>query len=175
MASQRIVFLDLEETCIDTWHEARLLPNNLRKIRSILRPDDVLGLMSWAVHNSQDLEEFNNVMRQPIESRIGHAFDSSLVLDMHGFHRLLVAHTGKRLERSDMFDLFDKQQILMLLARSRLWSNTEIVLIDDTVDPDMHLAIPRNGNSVLMLNIHTSVFDSVQTQTFLNTTSCATS
>ncbi len=70
----RHLFLDLEDTVIDSvdggWHTWKLL--DLRRIKRFIRDwqPSALHVFSFAIHNQQELEAFNRIMRSPLEKAL---------------------------------------------------------------------------------------------------------
>lgn len=156
-----VVFVDLEETLVDVWHEGNFLEVGLRRTRKLL--DDLmldsgvkpqLGLMSWAVWDSKDLVDFNRRFRGVLESELRTKFAMEHTLSMDDWSHLVLTETKKRLSRQDMFDMFGKEEVLSRLVRSKHFLNTKVFLVDDRVSHNLHVECPEFASSVTFLNVN---------------------
>ncbi len=150
-----LVLLDLEETLIQSWHEPYFLPGRIAKIRDFLErhPGSELGLMSWAVYHDEDLAVFHTTLRADLESMLGQAFDARWVLHMGGWADEVFRWARKRLTRDDLFDLFGKDQVFLLLARRQPeWQGRHVVLFDDAFE-DLVLEIPGTQTTAQIINV----------------------
>lgn len=151
------VFLDLEETCIDSWESKLLLLKKLDAIEEFLNgkeirvpgkkgaPDVVspatpklnlhLGLMSWAVWNEDDKHAFNRNLRPHLESLLKRKFDDRYVWSMDDWAKQALLHCKKKLTREDLFDCFGKPELLFMLSRAHPdFYDSIIFLIDDAYE-----------------------------------------
>lgn len=130
-----LLLLDLEETVIDNWHTARLLPENIETIKECFGdcPDTLhVGLMSWAVWDAKDLETFNTDIRPRLEEQLGMKFSDDWVFSMDDWAEFTFWATGKRISRDDFFDMFNKEHVLFALRNCERMPNITF-LVDDTV------------------------------------------
>jgi len=150
-----VVLLDLEETLIDIWDEGNFLDVGLDRTKKFLdelvldggvRPR--LGLMSWAVYNTLDKEEFNRRFRPTIEERLGMKFAEELILTEPNW----ALRCGRIDEDEDAQPR--KEEVLFWLANSRYFMNTQVFLIDDRVSHRCRIECPEWGSSVTFLNIN---------------------
>lgn len=150
-----LVFLDLEATVLDDWHSAMLLPHNLSKVSKLLAtPYDKVGLMSWAVWDKKDKHTFNTEMRERLELGMMHQFDDTFVWDMQDWSDEFFKHSGKKVSRSDMFELFGKQELLFAMSRCHpLFRDQNVFLVDDRVEHELSWHSAKNNCSVKMLDI----------------------
>lgn len=157
---ETIVFLDLEETVIDTWHEGNFLEVGLSRTRKFLNRlkkdgfDVKIGLMSWAVWNEEDKLKFNKVFREVLEAELDHKFDDKMVWSMDDWAGQIFKACGKKISRQDIFDLFGKEEILFRLCRDHHWANTRLFLVDDRVSHGMSVVCHENNCHVFFLNIN---------------------
>lgn len=136
-----LIFLDLEEVCIDSWASGTLLLHHLERIKLYLDrqfaedPHGVrIGLMSWAVSDHHDKITFNKDLRWRIEQHIGTTFQDRLVWSMDEWAQVTLLNTGLKLDREDLFDFCRKEDVLFKMARKGdLFRNRRVVLIDDAV------------------------------------------
>ena len=147
-----IVLLDLEETVIDSWEKRNALPANLEKIKHFLNDNDKLGLMSWAVWDAKDKEDFQKNLQLGLEQALEHPFTQELIFSMHDFSDVILKKKRKWVSRDDMFDLFGKEECLLQMLRLEQFTAPNIYLIDDCVDHKMTFL--RNNQSVTFLNIN---------------------
>ena len=71
----RFVFIDLEETIIDSWSSRLLI--NVEKIRRVIDPTDKLGVFSFAIWTDSDHREFKNNIRPTLERVLGNAIETT--------------------------------------------------------------------------------------------------
>lgn len=158
-----LVFLDLEETVIASWDDQTLLPGRIAHIKEFLdgatAHDGVeIGLASWAVWNDRDKSQFNNNLREDLENALGHKFDDRFVWSMDDWAKELFVHTGKLMERSELFDIFGKEEVLIKMARCHpLFSDKNVLLFDDRVEHNLHIVSPNNRSQLLFVNILQSI------------------
>ena len=150
-----IVLLDLEETVIDSWEKRNALPENLDKIRRFLKSNDRLGLMSWAVWDTKDKNDFQQNLQLGIEQALEHSFEKELIFSMHDFSDVILKKKRKWVSRDDMFDLFGKEECLLQMLRLEQFNDWDIYLIDDCVDHN--LTFSRNHQCIRFLNINKMV------------------
>lgn len=136
--TQNLVFLDLEETLIDSWDEGNTLLFNVEKVKSLLTnvgaSTVTLGLMSWAVWDSKDKFTFNEKFRKPLEDALGFQFDTNFVWSMEDWQHEASKATGKFLTKEDLFDVCGKQELLFLMRNCKKFTNKHVHLVDDKVD-----------------------------------------
>lgn len=148
----RIVLLDLEGTVMDTWFKPDAIPEHLERIAAFLRPDDKLGLMSWAVWDDADRQKFQERFQLGIEEAIKHSFQQDLIFTMMDFSDIILKRRMKWVSKEDMFDLFGKEECLLQLLRlGHFPDNSEVILIDDVVDHDM--TFTKGNRSVRFINV----------------------
>lgn len=150
-----LVLADLEETLIQEWSNPLLIPGRISIIRDHLQqhPTAQLGLMSWAVWDSRDLDIFNRTLRPILEQELGHNFDERWTLSMDEWGQEMFTHARKRLDRDEMFDLFGKEDVFLILARRHPeWLGRQIFLFDDAV-PNAKFSILDKGTHAHMVNI----------------------
>lgn len=161
MHGSPLVFLDLEETLIDNWEEMNLNLRGLRRTKAFLnelmmdsgmRP--TVGLMSWAVWDARDLSVFETKLRPFLEAELGFKFDNAFLWSMDEWCKQLFVSSRKKLERSDLFDIFGKEETLFRMSRfHQLFANREVFLVDDTVSHWLQVEVPKNGCIVTLLNV----------------------
>lgn len=150
-----LVLADLEETLIKDWSEPVVLPARVEIIKNHLlhNPQAELGLMSWAVWDSRDLDVFNRTLRTEIEERLEHRFCERWMLSMDGWAQEMMVHGRKRLDRDEMFDLFGKEDVFLIMARRHPeWAGREVFLFDDAV-PHSTFSLPSINTIAHMVNI----------------------
>lgn len=153
-----LIFLDLEETVIDDWENAFLLPHNIDKIKRNFVNDwnksNVFGLMSWAVQNEDDKAKFNKQIRDRLEINLGVKFNDNFVWSMDDWARQLFLCTGKLIDKTDIFEMFGKQELLFLLSRKHLhFKDQNVLLIDDRVEHDLSWQSVENNSFVRIVDI----------------------
>ena len=150
-----LVLADLEETLIKDWTDPVFLPARLEIIKNHLanNPHAQLGLMSWAVWDSRDLDVFNRTLRTELEEQLGHRFSEQWMLSMDGWAQEMMIHGRKHVHRDEMFDLFGKEDVFLMMARRHPeWLGQEIFLFDDAV-PQSTFSLASRGTVAHMVNI----------------------
>ena len=159
---QTTVFLDLEETLLDTWQDGNLLEVGLHRTRELLkrvRSTDNrvrVGLMSWAVWDQKDKDDFNSRFRPFLEAELRTNFDDRLVWSMDNWAERVFKFGKKKLDRQDLFDMFQKEEVLFKLARCAdpEFRNTAVFLVDDRVSHGLIVRVPEHECSVQLLNVN---------------------
>lgn len=157
-----LVFLDLEETLVDNWNDGNLLEVGLHRTREFLKelkevgaPPAVVGLMSWAVWNSDDKVDFDKRFRPFLEAELRVKFDPQFFWSMDDWCTELLKHAKKKLDRADLFDMFGKEEVLMRLARCHpAFRDREVFLVDDRVNHELVCHVPQTGCLVTLLNVN---------------------
>jgi hypothetical protein len=150
-----LVLLDLEETLIQSWFEPWFLPQRIAKIRAFLEehPGAEMGLMSWAVYHDEDMVTFRRTLQQDLEAQLGQAFEERWLLHMGDWANEVFQWARKKLSREDLFDLFGKDQVFLLLARKQPeWQGRLVVLFDDAFE-DLTLQVPDQQTEARIINI----------------------
>lgn len=145
MNNKLFIFLDLEQTLIDSWETMDFLFNRASIIKNAIdlmgemAPDKeiVLGLMSWAVWNQGDLEKFNKMLRKPLEDFFERPI--SIAWTMEDWFAASV-NAGSRINsnKDDFFEAFTKEDVLFKMRNHAMFKDQALVLFDDAVE-DMFL------------------------------------
>lgn len=156
-----LIFLDLEETLIDNWDNGFLLLPKVDLVRDLIaqmRTQNTsvrVGLMSWAVWDAKDKAKFNNDLREFLETNLNCTFDDNLVWSMDDWCKEVWCVTSKKLDRADVFELFDKEAILCLFAKKHAdWENETVLFVDDTATHNMSVLVPARNCVLKCLNIN---------------------
>lgn len=156
-----LVFLDLEETLVDNWDNMFLLLPKVDLVRDLLAQKRTqhetvrVGLMSWAVWDDKDKAKFNKDLRDFLEKNLNCTFDSDLVWSMDDWCKEVLKCTGKKVDRADVFDLFNKEVILGELCRKHpLFVNETVLFVDDTATHNMSVLVPHRNCVLKCLNIN---------------------
>lgn len=154
---QWTIFLDLEETLIESWSDRTLLLGKVNAIQrfiktSIPRLDmPKFGLMSWAVWNDTDKTEFQQEIQPWLEEQMRITFDQELILSMDEWTTLVRRNTVLKLARQDLFD-FGKESLLFWLRNAtKDFPDGEIALIDDAVEHNN--VIQTNSRKITIINV----------------------
>lgn len=132
-----LILFDLEQTLIDDWSSRELWDQRNPAIKKWLASMGpfAAGLLSFAVWDAQDLNEFNRCLRAPIEQAFGFEFNEQFLFIKNDLlARARVWERKPFLDSSDFDDFFNKRKIV-----EDLWLNefqqphTQVVLLDDTV------------------------------------------
>jgi hypothetical protein len=150
-----LLFLDLEETLIDSWSNTLMLPSKLKLIqRMFAHLVPTVGLMSWAVYHDADKVVFNDTLRADLEEALGMTFSDDLVWSMDDWAKQLFAYSGKKVSRDDLFDCFSKHEVLFMLSRVHpAFRNQEVFLVDDAVEHELSWHSKVNNSTVKVLNV----------------------
>jgi len=154
------VFLDLEETVIESWNNPdwlSLKADIIREVINVLKRENTtvqLGLMSWAVWDDADKKVFNKKLREPIEQSLKLEFSDDLILSMDDWIQLVMVNSGMRLSRADVHDLSSKETILFWLRDAKHdFPTGSIILIDDAIKHDDCIISPEGDRKITMKNI----------------------
>ena len=150
-----LVLLDLEETLVNNWDEFFPLRSGFQRVTDFLKklegPTKV-GVMSWAVWDDRDKQKLERELPM-LEKLLGRKFDPEWVLSMDDWAKLLFTETGFHVERSEMFDLCKKEDVLFRLRKAPVFKDHKVFLIDDAVSHLEAWSRPDNNCTVVMLNV----------------------
>lgn len=157
MRSMTIALFDLEETLIESWDDPIILVHNVQKIRNhVKRCIDLgetqlaFGIFSWAIWNEKDKLTFKLTMQDDLEHALGFMFDPNFVFDMEQISDIVLNVRKKKLSKSDMFDLFGKEECLLSMLRGNFFKGQDVILFDDVVD---NMEIFHPNGSIQFINI----------------------
>ena len=152
------VILDLEGTVIESWGRRLWLDENIRAIARLVAASEqrdclMLGLMSWAVMDESDLDEFRSALQEPLESRLGARFAPGLTRSMNGWAGLIGQLTGPGPTPAMMHPLFDKPSILFWLRGLPATElPSELILVDDDIPHGDTIISP--DRTIQLINVH---------------------
>lgn len=159
----RIVLFDLEETLIDNWSTFNALHDNIAKINAsgILNKSSSqtlqVGLMSWAVIDQKDEARFMRLGadRSLFEDALKQPLDRShLPFTADDYRFRLLFHRHLKINKEEFLDIFNKVEVLTMLARCDPWfKDKEIILVDDVVAHGETSHSQQNNASVRCINI----------------------
>lgn len=149
--SNQIVFLDLEETIIDSWANGILV--NAGRIKKWLDKNHLGGIHIWsfAIYDDKDQHEFETSgMKTSIEHVLGREILSSLsIVDMS---KLVYQYEKLRYDnRSDFMQMNGKHWSFIKYCMGHQIGN-KCILIDDCV-PDWVLSDNNTGTIVELINV----------------------
>ena len=148
------IFLDLEETLIESWSDHTWLTHKAEAIGTFIKRSLIqsahqsksiyhdtprlelprFGLMSWAVWNDADKQIFQQQLQHWIEGNLKMAFSEDLIWTMEDWAALVLKNTGLRMSQQDLFDFCNKETVLFWLRNAEHgFPHGEITLIDDAV------------------------------------------
>lgn len=133
------VFIDLEGTIIDVWHGGNLKLKNVELIKDVISQYGVneVGIFSFAIVNSSDLNDFFGRLCGKIEDAIGVPITS--VPTVRDMMRADANHTGfTPVHTIDWHQARNKELAFKIWALGELSHFTNAVLIDDVV-PNMSM------------------------------------
>lgn len=153
----RTVFLDLEGTLIDDWNTRNFLAYNAEHILQsgiLLGTDVAVGIMSWALWDTRDAAVFTESMLPELQAFLGVQINTSLPLTMDQWADDLLRYRKLRVSRDDIFDIFQKPEILLSMARfNPLFFGRDIILIDDAFEHGTRIDVPSTDTRVRLINI----------------------
>ena len=128
---KKIVFLDLEETIIKSWHDPVLI--NVEKIRSFLKEHNTtkIHIFSFAIDNGMDKLKFNHSgLKKEIEDRL----DVEIVAtpSVQEIMKVCVSHTGNVFEMYEFKALWGKMRAFHDFINA-CFVGCECWLLDDVV------------------------------------------
>lgn len=151
---KNIVWLDLEETLIDSWGEFNILDQKVENIKTLLKkvkPDE-MSVWSFAIWTEKDIARFNtNGIKQQLEDLLEFKFSNIHTID----------EMQKMVEQYDGFKYVNTVEFIQI--NQKLWSfvkycfnhnNTNFWLIDDCI-PNMTIQNKDNNVTINCININT--------------------
>lgn len=154
---KKIVFLDLEDTVIDEfWRAGSASLMNIERVRAFLaaeRPDAV-RLFSFAMADERTVEQFSREFEARLESALGVTFDLEDTFTTDKLFRLC-RRNGTIFEDENECMLFHGKEIgfQRFIEMSEQFDDTEVVLVDDSVDLK-EIRLPRRNLTIRMLNVN---------------------
>ena len=156
-AMKKIVFLDLEDTVIDEfWKADRANLMNIARVRAFLaheRPDAV-QLFSFALGGDETVAQFRAAFEARLSEALGVAFDLAAPFTTEKLFRLCRRH-GTVFEDEHECMLFHGKEMgfQRFIEMSHEFDNTEVVLVDDSVDAK-EIRMPRRNLTIRMVNVN---------------------
>jgi hypothetical protein len=151
------LLLDLEGTVIESWGRRRWLQKHLYAIRDFADQhcrDRTIscGLMSWAVMDDSDIQEFNRDLRRPLEAHLGMQFRDVVVRSMENWSHLAATYGQSGINEGELLDLFDKPSLLFGLRHvPESILGKEVILIDDDIPHDERII--TGNRTIRLLNV----------------------
>lgn len=132
------LFVDLEETLIDSWESGQLGPKG--KVWSLLdthfgrdRPVTNATVWSFAVWDQKDVDHFNNNFKTWLENQFNLRF-----VDVVTTAEMVVVcknHLGwNHLDTTELIQLLGKERSLEIWLKNHNYRDCEVVLLDDVVE-----------------------------------------
>lgn len=143
------VFLDLEETVIDSWHSGMLV--NSTRVRDWLQRNRVasVGIFSFAIWDTADCQEFDRRLRPWLSRALDTSIDT--VVSTETLWHTDTKHSKIHFENiSDYIGIRGKAGAFQNWCRWQLTENT--VLIDDVV-PNQELFLADANRRIVTVNI----------------------
>lgn len=134
MERKPVIFIDLEDTVINNWHDGQLLTHGVYKIQQILEKEyprvTDLNIWSYAIWNNDDLDRFNKIYRKWLEEVFGMNID--LVFSVHQIRNLIYSYEHIEYEdRNEFMQMNGK--FLSFMKYGQLYKDRDFVLFDDLV------------------------------------------
>jgi len=153
------IFLDLEDTVIESWHSPYY--TNLQKVRKWLKDNTVteVGIFSFAIHNDADKAIFDQQMRVGLTDALGIRITTwPSVLEMMTID---TKYTGDHWVRpgvtqsegvTDYVNMRGKQNAFINFVNATLPNSRHAALLDDIVE-DVTLTYRNTGRQISMVNV----------------------
>ena len=127
-----ILFLDLENTIIDTWDNRNICSNwkSIKSWISCINFDEV-HVFSYAIWNQDDIRTFKDSIAPSIEEVLKIRFNDK-VLDVDLMRVICANHLKIRMNKDDFFT-FMKKEISFRIICEENFSGCECILLDDMV------------------------------------------
>lgn len=134
MTTQHI-FLDLEQTVIDSWESQCLI--NIEQVRAKLADhfavgESVMHIFSFAIWDDRD----ECVFRSDLEARLMEALGLHTRFVVHSVDRIggeLLRSTRVLWERQELITCLGKQEVFTQFCRAKFNRAVHCILLDDTV------------------------------------------
>jgi hypothetical protein len=153
------VFLDLEETVIESWHSPYY--TNIQKVRKWLNDNAVkeAGIFSFAIYNDPDKRRFEQEMKAGLSDVLGISLTTwPSVLDMiavdtkHTGVRWITSAATASVDSIEYVNMRGKQQGFINYVNEVLPHARRIALLDDIVD-DLTLTYRDTGREITLVNV----------------------
>lgn len=153
---RKIVFLDLEDTVIDEfWKAGNARLMNIERVRAFLALEraDSVQLFSFALAGDDTVQQFRHAFEARLSLALGVVFDLAAPFTTDKLFRLCRRH-GTVFENEHECMLFHSKELgfQRFIEMSREFDDTEVVLVDDSVDLK-EIRYPRRNLTVRMLNV----------------------
>lgn len=144
------VFLDLEETIIDSWQSGLLV--NVQVLREFLEKNNVteIGIFSFAVYNDRDLEIFNRDHKPFIEKALNVTVTSCVTVEQ--MQKSDTKFTGIFFDNiSDFISVRGKKDAFINFVNANIKFD-KAMLIDDVV-PNMTIRFNDLNKEIELVNV----------------------
>lgn len=144
------VFLDLEETIIDSWESGNLV--NVQVIKDYLEKNNIkeVGIFSFAIYNDRDLDIFSRDHKTAIERVLNVTI--STVISVEQMLKLDTAFTGLFFESvSDFISIRGKKDAFINFVNGNVKFD-KAILIDDVV-PNMSIKYHDVNAEIELVNV----------------------
>lgn len=131
------LFLDLEGTLIESWHNPTFMSENIKSIKDFIKIHSIKDatLFSMAVTNQKECVEFNSFLKNEIESLLG---VNLIVCPFENFVKVIVEKHGLIIsDFRDSLELFPfniKEQVFIEFSKIIGISGNSFFLFDDLVN-----------------------------------------
>jgi hypothetical protein len=150
------IWVDLEETVIQSWHNPLILYNNIQKIKRYCAfhgyQSNRINIFSHAVWNDEDFNDFYNFIAPDLERAFGTPFviNKCMKVDWlmkHAFGNWRIHTQGEYVATYNKFESF--MRYIPLIGAIE----TNFILFDDLV-PTCTIELLESENSVRFVNIN---------------------
>lgn len=154
---RKILFLDLDDTVIDEfWREDQAQLQNIAAVRAFIEAErpDAVQLFSFALGDDTSVQCFKAAFEARLALALGITFDLENVFTTEKLFRLCRRH-GTVYDSELECMLFHGKELgfQRFIEMSPEFSNTEVVLVDDSVELK-EIRFPRRNLTIRMVNVN---------------------
>jgi len=157
------IYLDLEDTVIDSWESQMFLEHKIQYIRKTIKKLSIdyndsninLILFSAAVIDSDDINEFETYIKDVLEDKLRIKFSEYFIFSNKNIFALAKQHNISVLNDDSIHDIFRnniKEEVFNLWCKNTKGIN---VIFDDTVSNKI---VNYKGDNIFSQPIRTDIF-----------------
>lgn len=135
---KKLLFIDLEETIIRSWHDPTLC--NVEFVKNIIREEKVeeIHIFSFAIFNQKDMDYFESNLKPFLETVLGVKILSWMSISE--LNKVIRRFTSVVLEDWELTDVWGKFRCFQDYCRAQ-FTNSDCILVDD-VTPNSVFSLP---------------------------------
>lgn len=154
MSKKTSIWIDLEETVINSWYNPILIPKNIEKIKRYCVfhgfDSNRINIFSHAIWNDEDFDVFYD---HGIATDLEQAFGSPYVINKCMKVDWLISQTVKNISSGEYVSRYNKFESFMKYVPLIGAFDTKFILFDDVV-PNYEIEMLDFHNSVKFVNIN---------------------